>query len=191
MIGTLTGTLHNKTAQTITLNVHGVGYVVWVNLSSLSKLGEVGETVTVITHLEVKEDSLTLFGFLRQSEYELFKLLLSVSGVGAKSALTTLDLGEPEELAQAIRLEEVTTLTQISGIGKKTAQRIILELKDKLGGLETESTLSDRNTRQDLFDALESLGYTVKEIQNVLSDIDQNQELGTQVRTALKLLQSS
>lgn len=189
MIGSLTGRIQFKTAQTIILDVSGVGYTVWVNLSTISQLGTTGSEASLITHLDVKEDSLTLYGFLEYAAYELFLKLVSVSGVGSKSALTILDLGKPEEIAYAIRTENVGVLTQVSGIGKKTAERIILELKEKVGFGEA-SELAPVEDSSDLQDALESLGYKPSQIQRVLSEIDSTKDLGDQVRQALKLLQS-
>jgi len=190
MIASLTGTIQTKNPQNIILNVGGVGYLVWVNLTTISKLGNIGDEICIITHLEVKEDSLTLFGFLDNEAYLLFKLLTSVSGVGAKSGLNILDLGNPADIARAICDSNLAVLTSVSGIGKKTAERIVLELKDKVLGFSSGGSGKEiRQFSEDLETALESLGYKPNQIQKVMQEIDFNKDLGEQVRTALKLLQ--
>lgn len=190
MIGRLRGRIVEASAHSVILDVNGVGYVVFVNLSTLSRMGHVGEEASLVTYLEVKEDKLALYGFLNTEEYALFQLLIAVNGVGCKSALTILDLGTPDQISQAIRDEQVSILTQVSGIGKKTAERLILELKDKVGfaGVEAGSPLQ-RTRHADLVDALESLGFKPGEIQRVVNDMDPALDLGEQVRRALKLLQ--
>ncbi len=191
MIASLTGRIQVKNAQNIVLDVNGVGYLIWVNLTTVSKIGVIGDKLTIITHLEVKEDSLTLFGFLDNDSYLLFKLLTSVSGVGAKSGLNILDLGMASDIANAIRDANLGVLTSVSGIGKKTAERIVLELKDKVLGFSSSanSSISLNKSSDDLETALESLGYKPNQVQRVMQEIDFSKDLGEQVRTALKLLQ--
>lgn len=191
MIASLTGSIQIKTPQNIILDVNGVGYLIWVNLNTISKIGNVGDKLTIITHLEVKEESLTLFGFLDNQAYLLFKLLTSVSGVGAKSGLNILDLGNASDIANAIRDANLAVLTSVSGIGKKTAERIVLELKDKVLGFSSSSSssMSMKQSSEDLETALESLGYKPNQIQRVMQEIDFSKDLGEQVRIALKLLQ--
>ncbi len=191
MIGRLRGKIQEITAHSVILDVNGVGYLVFVNLSTLSKIGHAGEEASLVTYLEVKEDKLALFGFLNSEEHHLFQLLIGVSGVGCKSALTILDLGTSEQIQQAIREEKVSVLTQVSGIGKKTAERLILELKDKVGISTPMDGVSpiQRSQHEDLVDALESLGFKPGQIQRVITDMDPKMDLGEQVRQALKLLQ--
>lgn len=197
MIASISGEIQYKNQNSLIVNVNGVGYAVLVNSITLSSLGLVGDEVSLITYLDVKEDSLTLFGFLDILSFELFKYLISVNGVGAKSALALLDLDQPEALMRAIQQERVNILNQASGIGKKTAERIVLELRDKLGTLAyiegVESTPSDSAQEyqgtQDVWDALESLGYKSIQIQRIMSQVDSNLEVSEQIRQALKLLQ--
>ncbi|MEY2986294.1 MAG: hypothetical protein RJB24_523 [Candidatus Parcubacteria bacterium] len=196
MIASLSGTIQYKQNNNLIVNVNGVGYSVLVNGITFSSIGVVGDEISLITYLDVKEDSLTLFGFLDMISFELFKYLISVNGVGAKSALAILDLDQPEAIMQAIQQERISVLNQASGIGKKTAERIILELRDKLGGLyssdfgESDATNSaSSQSTQDLWDALESLGYKPSQIQKVISSIDNTLDVSEQIRLALKLLQ--
>ncbi len=197
MIASLSGTIQYKKDHTIIVAVGGVGYMVLVNSITLSSLGGVGDEVSLITYLDVKEDSLTLFGFLDMMSYELFKQLISVNGVGCKSALSILDLDRPEALIHSIQQERVNVLNQASGIGKKTAERIILELRDKLGVAisqmgSIDDAVVDRqeyHITQDVWDALESLGYKSIQIQRVIPQLDASLEVSEQIRMALKLLQ--
>jgi Holliday junction DNA helicase RuvA len=196
MIASLAGTIQYKQNNNLIIDVNGVGYSVLVNTITYNSVGAIGEELSLVTYLDVKEDSLTLFGFLDMLSFELFKYLISVNGVGAKSALAILDLDQPEALMQAIQQERVNILNQASGIGKKTAERIILELRDKLGhlytlemGNSTNATAKNTQVSQDVWDALESLGYKPSQIQRIISEIDYNLEVSDQIRRALKLLQ--
>lgn len=196
MIASLSGTIQYKQNNNLIVNVNGVGYSVLVNGITFSSIGVVGDDISLITYLDVKEDSLTLFGFLDMISFELFKYLISVNGVGAKSALSILDLDQPEAIMQSIQQERISVLNQASGIGKKTAERIILELRDKLGGLyssdfgESDATNSaSSQSTQDVWDALESLGYKPSQIQKVISSLDNTLDVSEQIRLALKLLQ--
>jgi Holliday junction DNA helicase RuvA len=196
MIASLSGIIKYKQNNNIIIDINGVGYSVLVNTITYNSVGDIGDKLSLITYLDVKEDSLTLFGFLDMLSFELFKYLISVNGVGAKSALAILDLDQPEALMQAIQQERVSILNQASGIGKKTAERIILELSDKLGHLYTleigdnsSSQVNNVKVSQDVWDALESLGYKPSQIQRVISEIDSALEISEQIRAALKLLQ--
>lgn len=196
MIASLVGTIQYKQNNNLIVNVNGVGYSVLVNGITFSSIGVVGDEISLITYLDVKEDSLTLFGFLDMISFELFKYLISVNGVGAKSALAILDLDQPEAIMQAIQQERISVLHQASGIGKKTAERIILELRDKLSNLyssdfgESDATNSaSSQSTQDVWDALESLGYKPSQIQSIISNLDNTLEVSEQIRLALKLLQ--
>ena len=196
MIASLTGIIQYKQNNNLIVNVNGVGYSVLVNTLTFNSIGVIGEELSLITYLDVKEDSLTLFGFLDMTSFELFKYLISVNGVGAKSALAILDLDQPESLMQAIQQERVNILHQANGIGKKTAERIVLELRDKLGHLYTLNFSQNPNSQtqstqisQDVWDALESLGYKPSQIQRVIAKLDYTMEESEQIRAALKLLQ--
>lgn len=196
MIASLSGKIQYKQNNNLIVDINGVGYSVLVNSITFSSIGVVGDEISLITYLDVKEDSLTLFGFLDMISFELFKYLISVNGVGAKSALAILDLDQPESIMQAIQQERINVLNQASGIGKKTAERIVLELRDKLGNLYSSdfgesggSNSASSQSTQDVWDALESLGYKPSQIQNIISSIDNTLEVSEQIRLALKLLQ--
>ena len=132
MLAYIKGTLEMKMTGYIVIDVGGLGYKVFMSESGIEKLGNIGETVKVHTFYKVREDDISIFGFNTLEELRMFELLISVSGVGAKTAITMLDVCEPTEFALAIISEDIKTLTQIPGIGAKSAQRIILELKDKI-----------------------------------------------------------
>jgi Holliday junction DNA helicase RuvA len=164
MIGYLRGQLFEKSFDGAIIDVHGVGYRVTLSQTSLAALPEVGAAVQLRIHTHAREDALLLFGFMTAQEEELFHLLNTVSGVGPKLALNILSGMQPTELAHALAGKELARLTKISGVGKKTAERLIVELADKLKG----STLlvgkhlpsaKGRNTSDDLVSALTNLGY--------------------------------
>lgn len=165
MIALLRGTLVEKHPSRLIVDVGGVGYDVLVPLSTFYVLGDPGATVSLRIHTHVREESLALYGFATSLEQELFERLISISGVGPKLALAVLSGIEPAELIKAIRLQDVARLTAIPGIGKKTAERIGLELKDRLpvalpavGEASAETPPADR-LRADLLSALLNLGY--------------------------------
>jgi len=166
MIGHLTGQVAYKEDRLVILNVGGVGYKVFVSGETLKRLA-VGQTETALwTHLAVREDALDLYGFLDRIEREFFVLLIGISGVGPKSALSILSLAPPETLRQAIAGNNTAYLTQVSGIGRKIAEKIVLELRDKIAHLEGEgdSLAGD----QEAVLALVSLGYSTKEAREAL-----------------------
>lgn len=138
MIAQLTGTVARSSGTFIVLDVGGVGYKVFVPVTVLESLPPPGEKVSLVTHTLVREDDLSLFGFTGEEELRVFELLLSVSGVGPKVALALLSALPAEELAQAVASDDVRTLTRVPGIGAKTAQRLVLELRDKLASMAFE-----------------------------------------------------
>ena len=165
MIAVLRGSISEKTPSRVIVDVAGVGYDVLVPLSTFYVLGEPGAAVTLRIHTHVREDVIALYGFITRLEQELFERLISINGVGPKLALAVLSGIEPAELIRAIRAQDVARLTRIPGIGKKTAERIGLELKDRLpAGPQTAepapaaSTAAD-HLRDDLLSALVNLGY--------------------------------
>jgi Holliday junction DNA helicase RuvA len=165
MIAVLRGSISEKTPSRVIVDVAGVGYDVLVPLSTFYVLGEPGSAVTLRIHTHVREDVIALYGFSTRLEQELFERLISINGVGPKLALAVLSGIEPAELIRAIRAQDVARLTRIPGIGKKTAERIGLELKDRLpaGAQAAEpapaaSTAAD-HLRDDLLSALVNLGY--------------------------------
>lgn len=168
MIAHISGKLIQKQPNSIIVDVSGIGYELNVPLSTFYELGEVGATVSLRVHTHVREDALQLFGFRTEPEKKLFLLLNSVSGIGPKLAITVLSGLSAEELIQAIRAGNLTKLTGIPGVGKKTAERMLVELKDKVAailppGLEDSTTSVLAHTgdtmREDVISALVNLGY--------------------------------
>ena len=165
MIGSLSGRLSEKQPSRLVIDVQGVGYDVQVPLSTFYGLGEIGTQVALRIHTHVREDALALFGFATRLELDLFERLIAISGVGPRLALAVLSGIEPPELVRAVRTGDVVRLTRIPGVGKKTAERIGLELKDRLPpGLEVEADTDDSDRdgggqRDDVLSALLNLGY--------------------------------
>ena len=165
MIASLRGTLVGKAPNRLIVDVGGVGYDVQVPLSTFYVLGDEGSAVTLRVHTHVREDAIALFGFATALELELFNRLIAINGIGPKLALAVLSGIEPKDLVRAIRLQDVARLTAIPGVGKKTAERIGLELKDRLpAAMQTPEPLPQAATaedqmRDDLLSALINLGY--------------------------------
>jgi Holliday junction DNA helicase RuvA len=164
MIAQLSGTLLHKSPQYVVVDVGGVGYHVMVSLTSFSQLPDIGAPVTIHTHTHMREDQLALFGFTTLEERMIFQKLISISGVGPKIALTILSGLPAAELAEAISREDALRLCSIPGVGKKTAERIIIELKDKLArdfppSELPSTTQSSRRLYEDVLSALMNLGY--------------------------------
>lgn len=196
MIAFLKGIVAGKTAGQAFIDVGGVGYAVGMSEASLSKLPAKGEEVSVLTHLQVREDGIALFGFLKPEEKTLFEELISVSGVGPKVALAALSAFSTEALASAIATQDVALVSKIPGVGKKTASRIILELK---GSLEQEmsslfaqgKTAASEGTSAAVVSAIEallSMGFTSAEANLALKDIPENASEKELLRIALKKL---
>ena len=196
MIAYVKGTLDTKTNTFVIIDVQGIGYRVFMPSKSIEGLGEIGQTVKVYTYYYVREDNISLYGFSSNEELRMFELLLSVSGVGAKSAIAMLSEITPSSFALAVISDDISKLVKIPGVGKKTAARIILELKDKLkteSAIETNEEinieLEKDNNSNEAIAALQVLGYTRKEIENVLQKIDvKNLELEEIIKQALKYL---
>ena len=197
MIAFLKGTLAGKTATTAYIEVNGVGYAVGMSQASLSKLPEAGAPVEVHTFLQVRDDALALYGFLALEEKALFERLIGVGGVGPKVALAALSAFSPAGLVAAVQAQDVAAVQRIPGVGKKTASRIILELKDKLakgqlaasgetyGG--TGVTVIPENKSSEAAAALAVLGYSQNEIAAALKGLDMEQlKLEEIVKHALK-----
>ena len=165
MISHLRGKLTQKSPTEIVIDVNGVGYVVSIPLSTFEKLGNTTDQVEILTYLHVREDAMQLYGFATEPERELFKLLISVSGIGPKMAQGILSGLNPADLREAILTGNIITLTSISGVGRKTAERIILELRTKLGKIDFIETAESPTSvqlkaRSEALVALMSLGYT-------------------------------
>jgi holliday junction DNA helicase RuvA len=165
MIASLTGVLKSKSPTEILIDVNGVGYAVTIPLSTYEKLGEVESKVTLLTHLHIREDAMQLFGFASPDERFFFKLLITVNGIGPKIAQGILSGITVADLKQHIAQENIPALTAIPGVGRKTAERLIIELRDKIGKIEAaslgaQSTSGDEgDLRQEALMALTSLGY--------------------------------
>lgn len=171
MYAYIKGILEFKGNDFVVIDVNGIGYKVFTPLSTIEKLGDLGSAVKVHTHLRVKEDDMSLYGFYSQEELRMFELLIGVSGIGAKSANTILANISPSKFALAVITDDVKELTKLPGIGLKSAQRMVLELKDKL---KTEETIANENVEigpivksdnnaQEAISALQVLGYPIKE----------------------------
>ena len=194
MIAFMKGRLADVQAGCVVLDVGGIGYRVQVPLSLLNRLPGKGGEVLLHTHLVVREDGFSLYGFEGQGELEFFQKLLNVSGVGPKGALAILTIFPPGELRHAIVREDIVALTRVPGVGKKTAGRIILELKDKLSELsvEPDPVEKGRGGHLEAVEALEALGYSGAEARRAVKQaLDQGDEIpgvADLVRIALRLL---
>lgn len=163
MIAQVRGRLLRKQPQEAVIDVAGVGYRVTIPLSTFYRLGEPGDEVALLTHTHVREDTLALFGFLTDVEQALFERLIAVAGVGPKLAVAILSGIEAPDLVEALRAGDIARLTRIPGVGKKTAERLVLELKDKMKGLplaETPAAGPAPTAKDDLVSALVHLGYS-------------------------------
>lgn len=189
MIGRIQGTLVANNPPRLLVDCHGVGYEVDVPMSTLYQMPGLGQTVTLLTHFVVREDAQQLFGFATEQERESFKALIKISGVGARTALSLLSGMSVQELSQAITLQESARLTKVPGIGKKTAERLLLELKGKLGadiGLSQPNTAPD--SQVEIMQALTALGYSDKEAQAALKHVTAGSSVSDGIRMALKAL---
>ncbi len=187
MIGRLTGTLLEKQPPMIALDVQGVAYEIDVPMSTFYQLPAAGTTTTLFTHLLVRDDAHLLYGFATNEERQLFRQLLKVNGVGARTALAVLSGLSVEELHQAVALQESGTITKIPGIGKKTAERLMLELKDKLS-VDSGVAGAAPTPRDDALRALLALGYKEKEAAATLAKVATDLSVSESIRHALKLL---
>ena len=177
MYSYIKGSLEIKSKGYIVVECSGIGYKIFMSDKSLNEIGNVGDNVKVYTHYNVREDEISLYGFKSDEELRMFELLLSVSGIGAKSAIATLSNIEPSEFALAVISDDVNRITKIPGIGKKTAQRLILELKDKLKSEEIEKNKEEieKEIKQteglhEAISALQVLGYSRREIDDAFEN---------------------
>jgi len=189
MIGRITGTLMDKTPPTVCVDVGGVGYEIDVPMSTLYKLPETGARLSLFTHLAVREDAHVLYGFSTAQERSAFRALIKVTGIGARTALAVLSGMTVEELANAITLQETGLLTRVPGIGKKTAERLLLELRGKLGAdLGSVAAQGGPSGHGDILNALLSLGYSQSETQSALKKLPEGVDVAEGIRLALKSL---
>ncbi len=193
MIGRLKGTLISKQPPWLLIDVNGVGYEVEAPMSSIYDLPASGQEVTLLIHTVVREDAFLLYGFLRETERSLFRNLLKISGVGAKLALAILSGMSAQEFADAVQRNDVSTLIRLPGIGRKTAERLIIEMRDRLGGLEDASlpgasVSAGRGAMDEAITALESLGYKPVEAARMARAVPDaaGLEAGEIIRAALK-----
>jgi len=195
MIGHLKGRIINKNPPEVLIEVEGIGYEVLCPMSTFYELDNLSEDILLFTHLSIKEDAHTLFGFITKDEKNVFRELIRVNGVGPKVALAILSNLSVNSLVQCISSEDADLLAKTPGIGKKTALKLIVELQDRLGKLELSGSLvsskefkqsSNPNSRQAI-EALQSLGFKVKEANKMVSKID-DQDLSTEqiIRLALQ-----
>ena len=180
MFAYIKGSLEIKANNYVVIDVSGIGYKIFMAGSNIDKIGDIGNNVKVYTHYYVREDNISLYGFLTDEELRMFELLISVSGIGAKSAIAMLSEITPADFALSVISNNITKLTKIQGIGAKTVQRIILELKDKL---KTEQAIEKQDTKiqkviaeetnyEEAISALQILGYNKKEIEKTLEKLD-------------------
>ena len=191
MIGRLAGILLDKNPLQLIVDCQGVGYEVSVPMSTFYQLPSVGERVVLLTHFVVREDAQLLFGFGTAQERELFRELIKISGVGARTALSLLSGMSVADLAQAVTLQEAGRLTKIPGIGKKTAERLLLELKGKLGAALGAGGTVAQDSNSDILNALLALGYSDKEATLALKQVPAGSSVSDGIRHALKALSKS
>ena len=198
MYAYIKGSLEVKTKGYIVIEANGIGYKIFMSETAIEKLGEIGETVKVHTYLKVKEDEMSLYGFNSNEELRMFELLLSVSGIGAKIAIGMLSNITPSSFALAVITNDVVKIKSLPGIGPKGAQRIILELKDKIktqeipekveSNSQDNSQTVDNTVKAEAVTALQVLGYSKKEIEKALENIDLNISVEDMIKQGLKNL---
>jgi Holliday junction DNA helicase RuvA len=189
MIGKLTGTLGDKNPPQVLVDCNGVGYEVHVPMSTFYNLPGVGDKVSLLTHFVVREDAQILYGFGSSAEREAFRLLIKISGVGPRTALSVLSGMSVADIAQAVTVQDAGRLVKVPGIGKKTAERLLLELKGKFGadlGLPSAGATSDAQT--DILQALVALGYSDKEAAASLKALPKDVGVSEGIKLALKAL---
>jgi Holliday junction DNA helicase RuvA len=188
VIGRIAGKLVTKHPPQIVVDVHGIGYELDVPMSTLYQLPATGSEVTLLTHLIVREDAHQLYGFFSEAERALFRRLLKISGVGARTALAVLSGMSVADVKQAVSQQDSGRLTKIPGIGKKTAERLLLELKDKLDIAIVAIPAEAAAASSDVINALLALGYNDKEAQFAVKNLESGVSVTEGIRQALKLL---
>ena len=180
MFAYIKGSLEMKSSGYIVIDINGLGYKIFMSQNNIDSIGELHNIIKVFTYVKVREDDISIFGFKTQEELKMFELLISVSGVGAKSALVMLSCIEPSDFAIAVISNDVKVLKKVPGIGNKSAQRIILELKDKLKEEQLEEKLKDSSKRlndnseniNEAISGLMVLGYSKKDIEKAFEHLD-------------------
>jgi len=187
MIGFIEGKIEFSTDKCVIVSVNGLGYKVFISLNTFKNMPDKGKEVRLYTYLYVREDVMALYGFLTREELEFFELLISISGIGPKGALGILAIASVKSLKKAIASGESEILTKVSGIGKKTAAKIILELKERIDELPEETGKVSADS--EVIDALVALGYKLTEAREALRKIPEDtKEVGKKVKEALKIL---
>ena len=188
MIGRITGTLAEKSPPQLLIDVNGVGYEVDVPMSTFYNLPALGEKVVLLTHFVVREDAQLLYGFLTAPERMTFREVLKISGVGPRTALSILSGLSAAELAQAVSLQDSARLVKVPGIGKKTAERLLLELKGKLGDSLAAPASVAAGAQSDILQALVALGYSDREASAALKALPADVGVSDGIKLALKQL---
>ena len=190
MIAQLRGEIADISGNTIVLLVGGVGYRVNTTLETIQKIKESDTSnITLKTYLAVRETSLDLYGFLENEELSFFEMLLSVSGIGPKSALSILNVADVETLKTAVSTGESSYLTKVSGIGKKNAEKIIIELRDKLGAIASKADNTNMKEEMETFEALQTLGYSTREAREAMKNISKEANTPSErIKEVLKIL---
>lgn len=188
MIGRLSGVLLDKNPLQLLVDCNGIGYEISVPMSTFYNLPATGDKVVLLTHLTVREDAHLLFGFGTAQERDLFRQLIKISGVGARTALSILSGMSVADLAQAVTLQESGRLTKVPGIGKKTAERLLLELKGKVGADLGAAGVAVHDTSNDVLNALLALGYSDKEAMLAMKQVPAGSSVSDGIRQALKAL---
>lgn len=187
MIGSLKGTVSIKNDRFVIIDVGGVGYNVFFSTNALTSI-KIEDEIKCFTHLSVRENALDLYGFLDQEELNFFILLNGISGIGPKSALAILSLAPPETLRKAVIASDISYLTKVSGIGRKNAEKIILELRDKLGSLD-ETSKESLGKEGEIIDALQALGFSLKDSREATNKVsDTTKSTNEQIKEAIKIL---
>lgn len=198
MFAYLKGVFVSRTMDYIVVDINGVGYKIFMSENSMKEIGEIGKEIKVHTYVKVREDDISIYGFASGEELRMFELLISVSGIGAKSAITILSNIEPSTFAAAVVSDDVSVLKKLPGVGAKSAQRIILELKDKLKTISMDDASSSSTSKieipnneniDDLISALQVLGYSRRDIEEILPKLDcKNSGLEELIKKALSML---
>lgn len=183
MIASVSGRIISKGLDHLVVEAGGIGYLIYTTTEALASAG-LNDEIKLVTQLVIRDDSQTLYGFISQTELQLFGMLLSVAGVGPRIALAVLSSGRATDLRSAIGRGDAAIFTAISGIGKKTAERIILELKSKI----TDVTFEEGGSSADIINALSGLGYNMYEIRGILSKLSPTAPVEEKLKEALKLL---
>jgi len=185
MISKIEGVVWDKADKYIVAGVGGIGFKVFTTSENI-EIAEKGKAISLLTHLVVKEDALDLYGFTQQDELSFFEMLISISGIGPKTALNILNISSIGALKMAISSGDTSHLTKVSGIGKKVAEKIVLELKDKVGVQSDDVSLRDE---LDAVEALKALGYSQRDAREALKKVEKNiVNTSERIREALKIL---